>query len=191
MQFVVRRSTTHVCQWHDPSLLQLHMGNGSLPEGGCLTHWYQVQPQTLQYKITPQEGIHNLLPRQHLQTPSSYMAYIMVYLILWFTNIYMHHKSFSQYHTLTQGGRGFSTKTRLQHDDPTVASFPGFPAPEREDVHAWRAWYLFSRDQDIIKIGHEFLKQKVTFCALFNLLCVQHSVCMIFAPLPPIARYVQ
>ena len=57
-----------------------------------------------------------------------------------------------------------------------IASFPGFPAPEREDVHAARAWYLFSCDHDVIK---KFLEP---FCMLFNQLWVQHSVCMIFAP---------
>ena len=28
------------------------------------------------------------------------------------------------------------------------------------NVHALRAWYIFSRDHDIIKIGPEFLEQK-------------------------------
>ena len=28
------------------------------------------------------------------------------------------------------------------------------------NVHTWRAWYLFSRDHDIIEIGPEFLEQK-------------------------------
>ena len=30
-------------------------------------------------------------------------------------------------------------------------------------VHAWRAWYIFSRDHDVIEIGPEFLG---------NVLCV-------------------
>ena len=34
------------------------------------------------------------------------------------------------------------------------------PAPKLEDVYAGRAWYLFSRDHDVIKIGPEFLEQK-------------------------------
>ena len=29
-----------------------------------------------------------------------------------------------------------------------------------QNRHAWRAWYIFSRDQDVIKIGPEFLEQK-------------------------------
>ena len=28
------------------------------------------------------------------------------------------------------------------------------------NVHAWRAWYIFSRDHDVIKIGPEILEQK-------------------------------
>ena len=29
-----------------------------------------------------------------------------------------------------------------------------------KDKHTWRAWYIFSRDHDVIKIGPEFLEQK-------------------------------
>ena len=40
-----------------------------------------------------------------------------------------------------------------------LASFPG--SPEREiNTRGSRAWYIFSRDHDIIKIGPEFLEQK-------------------------------
>ena len=39
-----------------------------------------------------------------------------------------------------------------------VASFPG--SPGMRIIHAWRAWYIFSRDHDVIKIGPEFLEQK-------------------------------
>ena len=49
-----------------------------------------------------------------------------------------------------------------------IASFPGSPAPERKYMYAGRAWYLFSRDHDVIKIGPEFLEQKG------NVLCVVH-----------------
>ena len=49
-----------------------------------------------------------------------------------------------------------------------------------ESMQAWRAWYFFSRDDDIIEIE---LEQKAMFCVLFNQLCIQHSVCM--RPLPP------
>ena len=41
-----------------------------------------------------------------------------------------------------------------------VASFPGSPAPEHGYVYVGRAWYLFSREHDVIKIGPEFLEQK-------------------------------
>ena len=60
-----------------------------------------------------------------------------------------------------------------------------------EDVNAGRAWYLFSRDHNVIEIQcrPEFLDQKVTFCTQFYQLhvCVQRSVYRIFAP--PTARY--
>ena len=45
-----------------------------------------------------------------------------------------------------------------------IASFPG--SPERKTYTGGRAWYLFSRDHDVIKIGPEFLEQKG------NVLCV-------------------
>ena len=32
--------------------------------------------------------------------------------------------------------------------------------PGTQNVHVWRAWYLFSCDHDVIKIGPEFLQQK-------------------------------
>ena len=32
--------------------------------------------------------------------------------------------------------------------------------PGMRNVHAWRAWYLFSCNYDIFKIGPEFLEQK-------------------------------
>ena len=38
-----------------------------------------------------------------------------------------------------------------------VASLPGFPTPEWEDVYMGRAWYLLSHDHDVIKIEPEFL----------------------------------
>ena len=39
-----------------------------------------------------------------------------------------------------------------------VASFPG--SPGTRIIHAWRAWYIFSCDHDVIEIGPEFLEQK-------------------------------
>ena len=44
-----------------------------------------------------------------------------------------------------------------------LASFPG--SPEHELYTRW-AWYIFSRDHDVIKIGPEVLEQKG------NVLCV-------------------
>ena len=39
-----------------------------------------------------------------------------------------------------------------------LALFPG--SPGMQIVYLWRAWYLFSRDHDVIEIGPEFLEQK-------------------------------
>ena len=41
----------------------------------------------------------------------------------------------------------------------SLALFPGSPALECE-MHAWRVWYLFSRENDVIKKGPEFLEQQ-------------------------------
>ena len=53
------------------------------------------------------------------------------------------------------------------------------------NVHAWRAWYIFSCDRDVIKIGPEFLEQKG------NVLCViqptLHSTLGVYDIGPPIA----
>ena len=51
------------------------------------------------------------------------------------------------------------------------------------------AWYLFSCEHNIIKIGPQFLEQKTAFCVLFNQLSVQCSVHVYDIRLP-IARYV-
>ena len=40
--------------------------------------------------------------------------------------------------------------------DLGMASFPSLPAPEQKDACTGRAWYLFSRDHDEIKIGPDF-----------------------------------
>ena len=43
----------------------------------------------------------------------------------------------------------------LKHYISLVPRLPGM-----RNVHAWRVWYLFSRDHDVIKIGSDFLEQK-------------------------------
>ena len=67
----------------------------------------------------------------------------------------------------------------------SLSSFPG--SPERE-MYTWRAWCLFSRDHDIIKIGPEFLEQKG------NVLCViqptLRSTLNLYDIRPPIVIYV-
>ena len=59
---------------------------------------------------------------------------------------------------------------------PMHAAIPPFPGSPLWNInmcmHAGRAWYLFSREHNVIKIGPEFLEQK-TFCVLFNQLCVE------------------
>ena len=84
----------------------------------------------------------------------------------------------SQWGSLTEGleARLHMCKVFCMH--AAIASFPGSPSLEHKYV-AVRAWYLFSREHDVIKIAPEFLEQK-TFCVLFNQLRVQCSVCMIF-----------
>ena len=42
-----------------------------------------------------------------------------------------------------------------------IASFPG--SPEREYVYAWKAWYLFSREYGVIKIGQVFKTERQRF----------------------------
>ena len=46
---------------------------------------------------------------------------------------------------------------------------------------------ILSRELHIIAMGPQFVEEKETFSALFNRLCVQHSVCMIFTT--PLARF--
>ena len=54
-------------------------------------------------------------------------------------------------------------------------------------VHAWRAWYIFSRDHDVTKLGPEFLEQKGNL-----LLIIQptlRSTLGVYDIRSPIARY--
>ena len=55
-------------------------------------------------------------------------------------------------------------------------------------IHAWRAWYIFSRDHDVIKIGPEFLEKKG------NVLCIiqpaLRSTLGVYDICSPIAIYV-
>ena len=56
-----------------------------------------------------------------------------------------------------------------------LASFPG--SPGTRIVHAWRAWYIFTRDHDVIKIGPEFLEQKDNVLRIIQqTLCSMRSV---------------
>ena len=60
--------------------------------------------------------------------------------------------------------------------------------PGMQNVHAWRAWYLFSRDHDVIEIRSEFLEQKGSILRI-----IQPTLCSkldVYDMAPPIARYV-
>ena len=60
--------------------------------------------------------------------------------------------------------------------------------PGMRNVHVWRAWYLFSRDHDIIKIGPKLLEQKGNILHVIqSTLC---STLSVYGIQPPIARYV-
>ena len=68
--------------------------------------------------------------------------------------------------------------------ETVVASFPGSPGTRIE--HAWRAWYIFSHDHDVIKIGPEFLEQKDILRIIQPILC---STLGVYDIRSPIARY--
>ena len=59
--------------------------------------------------------------------------------------------------------------------------------PGMRNVHAWRAWYLFSCDNDVIEIGPEFLEQKGNVLRIIQ--PTLHSMLGV-CDIPPIARYV-
>ena len=68
-----------------------------------------------------------------------------------------------------------------------LASFPGSAAPEREYVYAGRAWYLFSRDHDVIETGPQFLEQKGSVSHIDQ--PTIRSTLGVYNIRPPIARY--
>ena len=55
-------------------------------------------------------------------------------------------------------------------------------------VHTWRAWYIFSRDHDVIEIGPEFLEQKVNVLRVIQ--PTWHSMLGVYDIGPPIVIYV-
>ena len=92
----------------------------------------------------------------------------------------MSNSVWSQWGSLTEGLEERLHMCKIFCMHAAIASFPGSPSPEHKYLHIGRAWYLFSREDDVIKIGPQFLEQKTAFCVLFNQLRVQCSVCMIF-----------
>ena len=54
-------------------------------------------------------------------------------------------------------------------------------------VHAWKAWYLSSRNHDVIKIGREFLEQKGNFLRIIQ--PTLHSTLGVYDIHPLIAIY--
>ena len=66
-----------------------------------------------------------------------------------------------------------------------IASFPG--SSVMRNRHAWRAWYILSRDHDIIKIGPEFSEQKGNVLRI-----IQQTLCSmlgVYDIRPPIVIY--
>ena len=65
-----------------------------------------------------------------------------------------------------------------------LASYP-VPRPAFRRLRygkAGRAWYIFSRDHDVIKKSQNFQNEDAMFRVLFNHLHVQRSVSMTVAP---------
>ena len=56
-----------------------------------------------------------------------------------------------------------------------------------QNVHVWRAWYLFSRDHDVIKIRPEFLEQKGDVLPVIQ--PTLHSTLSVYDIHSPAARY--
>ena len=82
----------------------------------------------------------------------------------------------------------FSNKNNAHWNN--IASFP-VPRPAFRRLQygkAGRAWYIFSREYDVIEKWQNFQNEDATFCMLFNHLHVQRSVSTTVAP--PLARYV-
>ena len=77
----------------------------------------------------------------------------------------------------SRAGRAWKRGYESPGCESRASLVPRFPGTRNVQAFCAR-WYLFSRDHDILK------NRKGTFfsCALFNQLCVQLSVCMIFAP---------
>ena len=72
---------------------------------------------------------------------------------------------------------------------PLLASFP-VPRPafrRLQYAKAGRAWYIFSREHDVIEKWQNFQNEDAAFCVLFSHLHVQRSVSM---SRPPLAKYV-
>ena len=65
-----------------------------------------------------------------------------------------------------------------------VASFPGHRPAFRclQYGKAGRAWYIFSREHDVIEKWQNFQNEDATFCVLFSHLHVQRSVSITAAP---------
>ena len=83
------------------------------------------------------------------------------------------------------GQRSCSTcSTFLLNTSSFLASFP-VPRPAFRRLQygkAGRAWYIFSREHDVIDKWQNFQNEDATFCVLFNHLHVQRSVSMTVAP---------
>ena len=84
---------------------------------------------------------------------------------------------------------GNETLVILTHRTPAPWEASLVPRlPGMQNVHTWRAWYLFSHDHDIIEIGPEFLEQKGN--VLHVIPPTLHSTLCVYDTRPPIAKYV-
>ena len=78
----------------------------------------------------------------------------------------------------------FQLNGQWLHIQSRIASFP-VPRPAFRCLQygkAGRAWYIFSREHDVIEKWQNFQNEDATFRVLFNHLHVQRSVSMTVAP---------
>ena len=74
-----------------------------------------------------------------------------------------------------------------QGEPPLVVKVTSFPVPRPafrrlQYGKAGRAWYIFSREHDVIEKWQNFQNEDAAFCVLFSHLHVQRSVSMTVAP---------
>ena len=78
-----------------------------------------------------------------------------------------------------------STKSCEMVNEDDVSLVPGLSGTRI--VHAWRAWYIFSRDHDANQLGPEFLEQKGNLLLIIQ--STLRSTLGVYNICSPIARY--